>query len=180
MNRQLLNIFHPLKSFSRQKGYKHPGGIRYPGGITYYPRDPTTHKDPEDYTPPKLFRVERIKPVKNNAWWLKDILAEFRIHEEERVTVVKNIPELNSKLWKIKHLVKITPITFPYGEPSEQDIKYTVLKENGQCVVTKTLEPAPQQIEALEKFDNDVKKMDSTTIKRDSRHKWNNAFGGGF
>lgn len=87
---------------------------------------------------------------------------------------------MNAKLWKVKHLVKIVPITFPYGEPTETDIKYTVLKENGQCLVTKTLEPEHRQIQALEEFDDDPKKMDSTTIKRDSRLKWNNAFRGGF
>lgn len=84
------------------------------------------------------------------------------------------------RLWKVKHLIKITPITFPYGEPTEADINYTVLKENGQCIVMKTLEPKPEQVEALEEFHENNKKMDSTTIKNDSRHKWNNAFGGGF
>lgn len=97
-----------------------------------------------------------------------------------RVAIVKNIPEINARLWKVKHLIKIIPITFPYGEPTEDDINHTILKENGQCLVTKTLAPAPEQIAALEKFDSDDKKMDSTTIKRDTRHRWNNAFTGGF
>lgn len=83
-------------------------------------------------------------------------------------------------MWSIKHLIKITPITFPYGEPNEEDIKHTILKENGQCVVIKTLQPMPNQIEALKNFEKDPKKMDSDTIKKDSRHKWNNAFTGGF
>lgn len=80
----------------------------------------------------------------------------------------------------MKHLIKVTPITFPYGEPTEEDINYTVLKENGQCLVTKTLKPQESQIEALDKFDMDAKKMDSTTIKKDSREKWNIGFSGGF
>lgn len=84
------------------------------------------------------------------------------------------------RLWKIKHLIKITPIEFPYGEPTADDINYTVLKENGQCIVTKSLEPISKQVEALEEFHNSDKKMDSDTIKRDSRYKWNNAFTGGF
>lgn len=96
------------------------------------------------------------------------------------MAVVKNIPEINAKLWKVKHLVKITPIVFPYGEPTAEDIKYTVLKENGQCLVTKKLEPKQDQIEALEKFDSDARRMDSDTIKRDSRYKWNHAYSGGF
>lgn len=86
---------------------------------------------------------------------------------------MKNIPEVNVVLWKVKHLVKITPIVFPYGEPTKDDIKYTVLRENGECLVVKKLEPQENQIEALDKFDADAKKMDSTTIVNDSRLKWN-------
>lgn len=85
---------------------------------------------------------------------------------------MKNIPEVNGKLWKVKHLIKITPIVFPFGEPTKDDIKYTVLRENGECLVVKKLEPQENQIEALDKFDADAKKMDSTTIVRDSRLKW--------
>ncbi|XP_075979170.1 mitochondrial ribosomal protein L30 [Anticarsia gemmatalis] len=180
MNARLLKVVSPLLTFARSKGYKAPGGIRYPGGIVYYPRNPD-HKDPE-YTPSKLFRVERIKPSRHHPYWQKKILKELNILEEcdSNVAIVKNIPENNSRLWKVKHLVKITPIVFPYGEPTKDDINYTVLKENGQCIVTKKLEPRPEQIEALEQFSNDAKKMDSDTIKRDSRYKWNNAFSGGF
>ncbi|PZC79820.1 large ribosomal subunit protein uL30m [Helicoverpa armigera] len=180
MNRQLLKVFNPLISVTRPKGYKAPGGIRYPGGIVYYPRDPD-HKDPE-HTPSKLFRVERVKSSRHQPYWLKDILKEMHILEgcENRVAIVKNIPEVNSKLWKVKHLVKITPIVFPYGEPTKDDINYTVVKENGQCLVTKKLEPKAEQIEALEQFENSEKKMNSETLKKDSRYRWNNAFTGGF
>ncbi|XP_059054177.1 large ribosomal subunit protein uL30m [Achroia grisella] len=179
MNKQLLQSFNPVLSCCRFKGYKPPGGIRYPGGIVYYPRNPETHSDPE-YKPSKLFRVERIKSAKHYPHWDKKILEELRILNGSNIAIVKNIPENNMRLWKVKHLIKVTPITFPYGEPTEADIKYTVLKENGQCVVTKSLEPQSNQIEALDKFDTDVKKMDSTTIKRDSRMKWNNPYTGGF
>lgn len=96
------------------------------------------------------------------------------------MTIVKNIPEINSRLWKIKHLIKITPIVYPYGEPTKDDINYTVLKENGECIVTKKLEINPVQIEALDQFDNNIKKMDSTTIKNDTRRKWVEPYGGGF
>ncbi|XP_026764408.1 39S ribosomal protein L30, mitochondrial [Galleria mellonella] len=179
MNKQLLQTFNPLLSYCRFKGYKAPGGIRYPGGIVYYPRNPETYKDPE-ITPSKLFRVERIKSAKNFPHWDKKILEELKILEGTGVAIVKNIPENNMRLWKVKHLIKVTPITFPYGEPTEADINYTVLKENGQCVVTKKLEPQNSQIEALDKFDNDIRKMDSTTIKRDSRQKWVDGYTGGF
>ncbi|CAF4782897.1 39S ribosomal protein L30, mitochondrial [Pieris napi] len=178
MNKTMLKVFSPLTLFSRAKGYKHPGGIRCPGGILYYPRDPNFKET--ECTPAKLFRIEQIKTTKHRPYWEKNILEELKIRALHQFAIVKNIPEINAKLWKIKHLIKVTPITFPYGEPTVDDIKHTVLKENGQCIVTKTLKPKDDEIAALEEFDKDPKKMNSVTIKRDSRLKWNNAFSGGF
>ncbi|XP_023944450.2 39S ribosomal protein L30, mitochondrial [Bicyclus anynana] len=178
MNRQLLKTISPITLLCRAKGYKPSGGVRYPGGIQYFPRHPD-HKDPE-ITPSKLFRVEQIRTSRHHPWWQKKILSELKLDEENRVAIVKNIPPINMRLWKIKHLIRVTPITFPYGEPMKEDINYTVLKENGQCIVTKTLQPEQKQVEALEKFETDPKKMDSTTLKRESRYRWNDPFAGGF
>lgn len=88
------------------------------------------------------------------------------------ITVVKNIPEVNAMLWKIKHLVSVQPILFPYGEPTEKDINYTVLKENGDCIVTKEIKIEPERIEATEQFEKRLDRMDTTTLKRDSRMRW--------
>lgn len=74
----------------------------------------------------------------------------------------------------------MTPITFPYGEPTKDDINYTVMKENGQCLVIKKLEPNPEQVKALEQFESDRKNMDNDTLKRDSRLKWESPFRGGY
>ncbi|XP_041973920.1 39S ribosomal protein L30, mitochondrial [Aricia agestis] len=179
MNKELLKTFKTLSISCRFKGYRHPGAVIYPGGIKYYPRFPN-EKEQEITNPSKLFRVERIKPVKGTPWFYTKILRHLKIDEDARVTIVKNTPDTNAKLWKIKHLIKITPITFPYGEPTAEDINHTILKENGTCLVTKTLQPHPEQVKALEAFESDPKKMDSTTIKKDSRRKWDVPFGGGF
>ncbi|GLV43748.1 uncharacterized protein CBL_06928 [Carabus blaptoides fortunei] len=110
-------------------------GIQYPG-FTYYPRFPE-FKDPE-YEPSKLFRVQRIKPVKGNPHWEKRILQVLKLDGKQGdVAIVKNIPENNAMLWKIKHLIKIAPITFPNGVPTEDDLDCTHLRENGELVVNK-------------------------------------------
>lgn len=75
-------------------------------------------------------------------------------------------------LWKVKHLVKITPITFPNGEPTENDIDYTFLRENGEMVVIKELKPSKEVLEATEKFQGDPKKLNVNTLRRHSRLKW--------
>lgn len=132
------------------------------------------HEDPP-VEPCKLFRVQRIKPVKGNPYWEKHLLQELGLDGKQAdFTVVKNIPENNARLWKIKHLIKVTPITFPHGEPTEKDIKHTVLKSNGECIVTKEIGPVEERVKALESFEKDPKRLDTDLLKRDSRLKWQN------
>jgi large subunit ribosomal protein L30 len=90
--------------------------------------------------------------------------------------VVKNIPEINANLWKVKHLIKIEPITFPYGEPTENDINHTYLKVNGECIVVKEIggEGGQKRLEAADEIFKDPKKLDGSTLRRDTRMKWLN------
>ena len=79
-----------------------------------------------------------------------------------------------ARLWKVKHLVKITPIKFPYGEPTADDIKNTFLKENGDCVVIKNIDQLQQRFDATEKFNQDKRILDGPTLRKDSRLRWMN------
>lgn len=87
---------------------------------------------------------------------------------------MKNIPENNARLWKIKHLIKITPITFPHGEPSEEDINHTFLKENGECFVIKNIDTLNKRLEATEEFEKKEKLLNGEDLRKDSRLKWLN------
>lgn len=87
---------------------------------------------------------------------------------------MKNIPENNARLWKIKHLVRIVPITFPYGEPTAEDINYTYLKENGQCFVVKNIGTLEKRLEAAEEFGKKEKEFTGEDLRKDSRLKWLN------
>jgi large subunit ribosomal protein L30 len=149
------------------------------------------HKDPE-IAPSKLFRVERVKPIKNNPYWERRILRDLGLFtvsishqlrtlfalkktfffQRGQIAIVKNIPENNARLWKVKHLVKISPITFPHGEPTAADVNHTFLKENGDCLVTKRIEIADSKVEATEQFKKDSNRLDGETLRRDSRLKW--------
>lgn len=92
------------------------------------------------------------------------------------MTVVKNTPENCMLLWKIKHLVSVEAITFPYGEPSEEDINHTLLKENGECIVHKKIQVDPKCIEAAEKFIKDSVRLDKKTLKTQALLKWNRSY----
>lgn len=48
-------------------------------------------------------------------------------------------------LRKVKHLVEIFPVTFPYGLPeSEEDLDHCYITDNGQFIVKKKLELTKQ------------------------------------
>lgn len=162
-----LNFIRTLKN----RLYKWPDGIKYPG-FTYYPRRPDFQDEP--YQPTKLFRVQRIKPVKGTPYWERNILKEFKLDGKlGEVAIVKNIPENNSRLWKIKHLIEIKPISFPNGMPTENSI--TQLKENGELEI-KHLNAAKRvdedKIKALDSFKSDEKRLDGDTLRRLSRKQW--------
>lgn len=88
------------------------------------------------------------------------------------VAIVKNTPENNVLLWKIKHLVSVEPITFPHGEPTADDVCHTKLKENGDCVVHKKIGVDNERIEASAKVINSPIRLDRRTLEREARLKW--------
>lgn len=88
------------------------------------------------------------------------------------VAIVKNIPENNARLWKIKHLISVEPITFPYGEPTKDDINHSFLKLNGECVVTKKIEIDPKRLKAAEDYAKDKTVLDKETLQREALLRW--------
>lgn len=83
---------------------------------------------------------------------------------------MKNIPENNQRLWKIKHLIKIVPITYPDGFPSPTD--HTFLKENGELKIVKQVEAVDEKLQLAVQFKKDFKLLDGDTLRRESRRKW--------
>lgn len=96
----------------------------------------------------------------------------FNLFQKRDIAIVKNIPEVNAVLWKIKHLVKITPIQCPNGMPEEGDYDGTYLTEYGEFKVSPRLKIDPKQIEATETFVKDKRKFDGETLRKLLRLKW--------
>lgn len=94
------------------------------------------------------------------------------LFQKSDIAIVKNIPEANAVLWKIKHLVKITPIQCPNGLPEENDYEGTYLTEYGEFRVSPRLKIDPKQIEATEEFVKDPRKFDGETLRKLLRLKW--------
>lgn len=73
-------------------------------------------------------------------------------------------------LMSVKHLVRVKPVVFPYGEPSKEgDFSGTMLKQNGEFIVSNKLRIDPQRL--IEDPKGKVK-IDIETIKRELSRKW--------
>ncbi|XP_046403608.1 39S ribosomal protein L30, mitochondrial [Ischnura elegans] len=158
-------------SFSRQI-LEHEKPVECHGFI-YYPRFPNQEDPP--IQPSKVFMVQRIKPLKGRPYWEKEIMKQYKMDgKRQDVVIIKNIPENNQRLWKVKHLIRITPVVFPNGPPSREDIGGTFLKENGELVVSKRLKIPQECLES--KAEKEKLKMDKETIKKQCRLRWLNAW----
>lgn len=82
--------------------------------------------------------------------------------------IVKNTPDVNSQLMAIKHLVRITPITFPYGVPQgEEDFEHCHLNDNGQFLVVRDVTPKNErELLPVAPKTESVWEMDVQTIQK--------------
>ncbi|XP_050535705.1 39S ribosomal protein L30, mitochondrial [Daktulosphaira vitifoliae] len=147
------------------------GGIKY-FGFTYYPRK--GEKDPP-YEPTKLLMVKRVKSYSFNPYWQKKILSDMGLdHKLSDIAIVKNTPEMNARLWKVKHLIKITPIQTPDGLPEDGDYWGTHLDEEGIFRVSPKFRPDQKRLEVTNEFETLEKRVDPKTVERHCQLKWLN------
>lgn len=97
--------------------------------------------------PSMLHMVTRVKPLKGRPRNEKSTIFALNLDgPQNQKVVLKNIPSVNKMLSTVKHLVKITPITFPNGYPTEKDIEHCLLKDNGEFVIRKELQPIEKNV----------------------------------
>jgi len=144
--------------------------------IVKHRQEKVSQPEPE---PALLHMVYRIKDHFTRPYWEKDVLKEFGLFEKAyNPVVLKNTPEINEKLRTIQHLVRIKPVTFPYGLPKDEaDYKHCFLRENGEFVVrhrihdqSDEIEQAWEEVKLVEESpSNDIWKMDKETIQKETR-----------
>ncbi|XP_061184741.1 uncharacterized protein LOC133192744 [Saccostrea echinata] len=130
----------------------------------------------EQPEPSPLHLVKRIKPLhvfgrpKKEKTMLEKIGFTSKLGSKNapNAVIVKNTPTINNQLMLIKHLVTVTPITFPYGYPeSEADFEHCRLNDNGEFIFVKDITPKEeQQMLPMEPKTETVWDMDSETIKK--------------
>lgn len=90
--------------------------------------------------PPELWVITQIHNQKFRPYWEKELMKEMGLYNVHDISIQMNTESVNEKLWQVKHLVKVQPLRFPQGYPTEDDIGETLLKSNGEFVIFKRLE----------------------------------------
>nr|SVE77290.1 EOG090X0EYV [Daphnia lumholtzi] len=137
--------------------------IRFPG-----------HQDPP-YEPSKVLMVERIRDLKHRPHWEKDIIAKLGLPKEvksSKVVIVANTPSMCAQLWKVKHLIRVTPITFPQGLPEDGDAAGALLQDNGELVFIPKLKSDALMAATQSKPEDRRDYLDTDTVKKHLRLKW--------
>ncbi|XP_077559014.1 mitochondrial ribosomal protein L30 [Haemaphysalis longicornis] len=135
-----------------------------------------------DWEVPKLLLVERVVDVYGTPHWERNILQLLRLaqsKEDKKAkirrplgsrTIVKNTPFMCKMLWRVKHLVRVSPITFPDGEPTEVT-SGTHLSRDGVFRIVPHLRVPEQRL--AEPPAHVRRKFAGQEIAKLLHHKWN-------
>jgi len=107
--------------------------------MVYWPHRGEEWPRPEEDPPPLVLLVERVVSESGEPWWIKEALEKLGLltgsYRGKRVAV-PNMTHYTSLVYKVKHLVRVTPVSFPNGVPSEADFDPQMAKmtDNGEFV----------------------------------------------
>ena len=81
-------------------------------------------QDSQVTSPSPVHMVWRHQNIEGGHWWETNILRKLGLHTEQNYqrVLVPNTPHHNKLLWQVKHMVRVKPLTFPDGFPTEKDI----------------------------------------------------------
>nr|CAG4648292.1 EOG090X0EYV [Moina brachiata]SVE93300.1 EOG090X0EYV [Moina brachiata] len=132
------------------------------------------HKEPP-YEPSKALMVQRIRCLKKKPYWEKNVLIEIGLDgKNSEIAILPNTPSTCAMLWKVKHLVRITPISLPQGLPEDGDLTGARLLENGQLTFVPRLGVSasnPNQ-HTIADLKSRPEHMDGETLRKILRLKW--------
>jgi hypothetical protein len=98
-------------------------------------------------TPHELHLIKKVAKLSGEPWWVRNAMRRLGfntcIPREWRVvySVRPNTTEVNAALALCKHMVKIVPVKFKNGFPTESDVGHTQLNlETGEFEIVKPLD----------------------------------------
>ncbi|CAF0841321.1 unnamed protein product [Brachionus calyciflorus] len=97
--------------------------------------------------PHELHLIKKTGKLLGEPWWVKEAMKKlgFKTYMTKEWDVVHSIkpntPEINKLLWYCKHVVKVVPIKFKNGYPTDSDMGNTKLNlETGEFEIIKKLD----------------------------------------
>ncbi|XP_060064379.1 large ribosomal subunit protein uL30m-like [Ylistrum balloti] len=123
-----------------------------------------------------VVRIHNLKGIPKKEKEIAKILGFGEGTKKQQKVLLKNIPTINEQLKFVQHLVKIVPVTFPYGLPeSEEDYEHCYLRDNGEFVVRRKIPSAeeglPENVGTTVDWEPSVWEMDRETVQKQNRKK---------
>ncbi|CAL1285730.1 unnamed protein product [Larinioides sclopetarius] len=129
----------------------------------------------EGFEPSKLFMVWKNASLVGRPIWEKEAMLKLGIADHKvKYAIVMNTASNNKFLWSIKHLIRVKPITFPDGFPTEDDSYCTFLKQTGELIIASRLKVDPENLERDPDYEKT--KLDPRTVRENLRIKWNQGY----
>jgi len=138
--------------------------------VTYYPH--AGEEIPKEPPSPVLM-VKKVKHLHGEPYWNKNYLEQIGLGKHAdvgRLVFLPNTPSVGLHLFKVKHLIKITPVTFPNGIPDDfsPDTHGYKLTPKGEFIVTDIPGESLDSIAGRA----DWMKIDNDMISRAARKLW--------
>jgi len=121
--------------------------------MVYWPHKGQEWPGPEEAPPPLVLLVEKVVPESGEPWWIKEALEKLGLltgcYHGKRVAV-PNMTHYTSLIYKVKHLVRVVPVSFPNGVPSEDEFDPQMAKmtDNGEFVYHPKVKAHTEAVEA--------------------------------
>ena len=94
--------------------------------------------------PHELHLVKKIKEIRDEPWWVRLALKDLGFNASRSkqwdivYRILPNTKEINETIWVCKHMVKVTPVKFKNGYPSEKDLgNIRINLETGELEIIK-------------------------------------------
>ncbi|TKR68290.1 hypothetical protein L596_024291 [Steinernema carpocapsae] len=143
-------VYKPYGRWHRYLPRRHDGISEYEFKI----ERATAEEFPEkmDGEPPKLWLAWVYREMTGEPHWTRKRVTDLFGEDWKpgKMAIFKNTPAFNDKLWHVKHLIEVRPLTFPNGEPTENDVNSLEVFPDGRCVVDPTIAVKEDQLKLLD------------------------------